>query len=266
VEASFTQRTARAARAPISGLGKLTAGALAGVAALLAYAQATIVGGFDPIVSAIAIVPLLAAGAIFAGWRWAPLLGTLIFGLLLFLLLGAGGGEVGYTLGHPGSVLFGFIVVAVPLLLVGLAASISAVVQNYRAAERRTPRWLPGALLLVAGLAFGAAVVGSMPQAGDSAGISPETLAQLPAVTIDMYEGGEIRVKAGETVALRLENPDPVAHDFTVDELGVSAPMPAGKNSLALFQPTQPGTYTFYCTPHYAKASGQGMHGTLIVE
>ena len=99
-----------------------------------------------------------------------------------------------------------------------------------------------------------------------SASISPETLAGLPAVTLDKFEGGEIRVKAGETVAFRLENPDPVAHTFTVDELGVNAFMPSGKNSLALFKPTQPGTYTFYCVPHYNKAAGEGMHGTLIVE
>ncbi len=28
----------------------------------------------------------------------------------------------------------------------------------------------------------------------------------------------------------------------------------------------QPCRYTFYCTPHYNKASDEGMHGTLIVE
>ena len=121
------------------------------------------------------------------------------------------------------------------------------------------------ALLLIAGLAAGAAVVGGIPQAGD-AGVSQATMASLPAVTLDKFEGGEVRVKAGETVALRLENPDGVAHTFTVDELGVDALMPAGKNSLALFKPTKPGTYTFYCIPHYDKASGQGMHGTLVVE
>ncbi|HWQ13566.1 MAG TPA: plastocyanin/azurin family copper-binding protein [Roseiflexaceae bacterium] len=42
--------------------------------------------------------------------------------------------------------------------------------------------------------------------------------------------------------------------------------MPAGQDSLALFVAGQPGTYTFYCAPHYDKATGEGMHGTLIVE
>jgi plastocyanin len=264
VEASFTQGTARATRAPLSDLSKVAIGALAGVTGLLVYAQAAIVGGFDPIVSGIAIVPLIAAGVIFAGWRWAPLLGTLVTGLLL-ALLGMLGGEVVFSLAHPGEVMFSFFVVALAVLAVGLVASIAATVQNFRGADRRSPRWLPAALLLVGGLVAGAAVVGSISH-GDAASVSPETLAQLPAITLDKFEGGEVRVKAGETVAFRIENPDPVAHTFTVDELGVNAFLPAGKNSLALFKPTQPGTYTFYCIPHYDNASGEGMHGTLIVE
>jgi plastocyanin len=162
--------------------------------------------------------------------------------------------------------MFSFVIVAIAVVLVGLAASLSAAVQNYRSATRRTPRALPSVLALVAGLVIGAAIVGSIPQAGEAAGVSPETLAELPAVTLDKFDKGEIRVKAGETVALRLENPDPVAHAFVVDELGVDTPMPAGQNSLALFRAAKPGTYTFYCTPHYDKASGEGMHGTLIVE
>jgi plastocyanin len=42
--------------------------------------------------------------------------------------------------------------------------------------------------------------------------------------------------------------------------------MPPGKSNLALFTPTKPGTYTFYCQPHADKAARTGMVGTLIVE
>ena len=42
--------------------------------------------------------------------------------------------------------------------------------------------------------------------------------------------------------------------------------MPAGADSLALFEAAKPGTYSFYCAPHYDKATGKGMQGTLIVE
>lgn len=264
MEASFTQGSARAARQPLAGFGKVTAGALVVVAALIGSLQ-VVFGGFDPMMTGIAALALAFAGAVAIGWRWAPLLGTLVCGALLALLGLVAAGEVAFTLAHPGSAMFAVFVIAIPSLLIGFAASVAAVVQNYRGASRRTPGWLLPALLLVAGLAAGAAVVGSIPQAGD-AGVSQATMASLPAVTLDKFEGGEVRVRTGETVALRLENPDGVAHTFTVDELGVDALMPAGKNSLALFKPTKPGTYTFYCIPHYDKASGQGMHGTLVVE
>jgi plastocyanin len=50
------------------------------------------------------------------------------------------------------------------------------------------------------------------------------------------------------------------------DTVGLHAAMPSGEASLALFKPTRPGTYTFYCAPHYNKTTGEGMQGTLIVE
>ena len=98
--------------------------------------------------------------------------------------------------------------------------------------------------------------------------MSPETLASLPALTAAnfTFSQPEIRVKVGETVALRLENADSEGHSFDIDEFAVHALMPSGEASLALFKPTQPGSYTFYCTPHYSKETGQGMKGTLIVE
>jgi hypothetical protein len=100
VEASLSHSPSRAARAPLSGLAKLTIGCLASMTMLLVYAQAAIFGGFDMMVSAIALVPLIAAGVILVGWRWAPLLGTLVFGLLV-ALLALGAGEVAYTFAHP---------------------------------------------------------------------------------------------------------------------------------------------------------------------
>ncbi len=40
--------------------------------------------------------------------------------------------------------------------------------------------------------------------------------------------------------------------------------MPSGKPAVALFTPTKPATYTFYCAvPGHKEA---GMKGTLIVE
>jgi plastocyanin len=264
MEASMAMTRTTGRRAP-AAMGKVTAGALAGLAGVLGYAQ-VIFGGFDPVISGIALLALAFAGIVAAGWRWAPLLGALVFGLLgAFLALGSG--ELAFMLSHPGDFApFSLLALALPLVVVGLVASVWATVQNYRSAERKAPRGLTAALAAVVGLVAGALLVASVAGGATGAGVSPETLAGLPAVTIDKFEGGTIRVKAGETVALRLENPDPVAHQFDVDEFGVHAPMPAGEQSLALFKPSAPGTYTFYCTPHYNKATGEGMRGTLIVE
>ena len=80
------------------------------------------------------------------------------------------------------------------------------------------------------------------------------------------FEQRELHARAGQTMALRLENADGQGHSFDVDAFDVHAAMPIGKPGLALFTPTKPGSYTFYCALHYDKASGQGMQGTLIVE
>jgi plastocyanin len=115
------------------------------------------------------------------------------------------------------------------------------------------------------GLLLGAVIVASIPRAGGPQ-VDPAVLAQLPAVPLEAFAGGEIRVRAGELTALRLANSEAAAHSFDVDELNVHVPMPGDSDSLALFIAPTPGTYTFYCAPHYDKATGSGMRGTLIVE
>jgi uncharacterized cupredoxin-like copper-binding protein len=113
---------------------------------------------------------------------------------------------------------------------------------------------------------LGASLVAAIPQAEAAAGVSPEALAQLPALRTAHYtfDQAELRAKVGQTVALRLENNDAGAHSFDIDAFNIHAPMPAGKIALAFFTPSAPGTYTFYCRiPGHTEA---GMVGTLIVE
>jgi plastocyanin len=261
--ATTVTRQPRAARRPLNPLSRLTIATLLGVSLLILGFMALAIGTFEPIIVGVAAVPLVVAGIVALGWRWAPLLGTLVLALLALLLL-AVVRELALT--HPSGALFTLLLLLAPLTLIGLGASVAAVVQNDRQTGSQTPRWLPVALLLLGGLSVGAAAVSAIPPAGAAVGVTPDTLAALPAVTLPSFNSGLIRVRAGEMVALRLENPDPAAHGFAIDELGVNALMPAGSQSLALFKPETPGTYTFYCPPHYDKASGQGMHGTLIVE
>ncbi len=269
MEATMTSPR-RLARRPLAALGKVAAAALVGLAALFGYVQLVVFGGFIPVVTGFAAVALLLAGLVATGWRWTPLVATLTCGALLALMLGPGSGELLYILSRPHDVaLFALIVLLLTVLVMGTSAGIGATVQNYRhaASDRRTPRGLGTGLIFLAGLLVGTLAVAAAPQSSDAGGVSSEALASLPAVTPENFTPGkEIKVKAGELVALRLENSDGVGHTFDIDELGVHAPMPNGKTGLALFRPTKPGTYTFYCVPHYNKATGEGMQGKLIVE
>jgi hypothetical protein len=114
-----------------------------------------------------------------------------------------------------------------------VVAGVAATVQNYRAAAEETTagrlsragsrRWSD------AGSA-GALLIGAIPRssaAAGTAGVSPETLATLPALGIDnfQFDNQELRVKAGELVALRLENRDDREHNFDIDELNVHVPI-----------------------------------------
>lgn len=246
----------------VSSLARLNAAALAGVTLALCYLAAAFFG-FDTISAAIIGLCLACAALNFTGWRWAALPGILP-GAVIPALFGS------FLLRDPGAPSF------LPgLLLVGSGAlvaisALAATVQNYRQApsERGLPGWIFPALILIAGLISGAELSALAPRPALSAGVSPEVLAGLPSLSGRdfAFSQTEIRARVGETVALRLENSDPEAHSFDIDALNVHAPIRVGQTGLALFKPSTPGKYIFYCAPHYNKATGEGMHGTLIVE
>jgi plastocyanin len=182
------------------------------------------------------------------------------------LLVNGGSADVlGYHLARPENTHdFAFYVVVIGLTVIGVITGLAATAQNYAPAnDRHAPRWLPPLLLGVAMLCAGAIAVALIPRPA-AASISPPTLAALPALTTSnfAFDQTEIRATVGQTVALRLENTDAATHAFAIPDLDVDVPMKSGEVSLALFRPTAPGTYTFYCNvPHH-----EAMRGTLIVE
>jgi plastocyanin len=267
VDISLTAPRAQDVRQPL-GFRALVVGALVGFALMYVYIQAVLIRGIEmplPIISAISLLlAALVAGRPVGGWRWTPLLGAVWGVVILF-----GNVEMlRFHLAHPENTHeFAAQLVLIGMAITALVAGIGATAQSYLrpAAERRLPRWVPWGFTAMAGLLLGAVLVAAIPRAG-GVQVDPATLAQLPAVTLEAFDGGEIRVRAGELTALRLENSDGAAHSFDVDELNVHVPMPGDSESLALFTAGTPGVYTFYCAPHYNKATGSGMHGTLIVE
>lgn len=257
-----------AGRPPLSALARLTAATLVGGAAALAYAQVGLVHAFLPDLTIFAGLELIAA-ALIAGvpvgrWRWTPILGALLAALTLAL----NWGPIVHDLGNPASFHpFAFMAVSVSNALVMLVAGLAATAQNYArpAGERRAPRGLALALVAVATFVAGGVAVAAIPQPA-GAGVSPETLAGLPALVSPgfAFEPGALRVRSGELVAMRLDNPHAAPHSFDIDALNVHVAMPSGKSALALFEAPAPGTYEFYCAlPGHREA---GMVGTLVVE
>lgn len=70
-------------------------------------------------------------------------------------------------------------------------------------------------------------------------------------------------VKKGEKVRLRVTNTAGV-HNFNIDELGVLASTPAGKEAVIEFTPETSGSFTYYCSIDGHRELG--MMGTIVVE
>jgi plastocyanin len=255
---------------PLSALRFWTIIGLAGIMSALIYLQAASIG-FDPLVSGFVLLALSIAAAVAVGWRWGPLLGA----LWSILLLAAFGPFMIYDLTHPA--VFDHFALAVPViafLIATVVSGIGATLQHERSRgradsttePRQAPRWLLVFLGALTGLCLGALVVASIAAGASAGGVSAEALAKLPALaaTNERFATTELQARVGETVALRLENQDANSHSFDIDEFDVHALMPVGAPALALFTPSTPGSYTFYCgIPGHREA---GMVGTLIVE
>jgi uncharacterized cupredoxin-like copper-binding protein len=243
---------------------KLMIAGLVGNVLVNAVIMALVVRGLIPPLAIIMALTLVVAGVVATRWRWAPLLAVLwvvasiIPGLQPYI----------YNLSHPADTgKFIGTLLDFALLLIAVVAGMAATIQRDRAAPNAPlPHWLRGFLIGVVAFALGASLVATIPQPEATAGVSAEVLAQLPALTTahDTFDQSELRAKVGETVALRLENSNANGHSFDIDEFNVHVPIPQGKAALALFKPTTPGSYTFYCSvPGHREA---GMLGTLIVE
>jgi len=173
-----------------------------------------------------------------------------------------------YDLAHPAEIsTFITTVLILGLSLVTVVAGVAAIIYGDRqVAEGRTPRWLTSFLIGLATFALGAILVAAIPPPDATTGVSAEALAQLPALVSERntFSQPELRARIGETVALRLENTDTMVHSFDIDAFDVHVAMPSGESALALFKPTTPGTFTFYCG--VSGHTEAGMKGTLIVE
>jgi uncharacterized cupredoxin-like copper-binding protein len=251
-------------RTRLPALSKAMIAGMVGNVLVNTVLQALIVRALIVPLAIIMALTLLVAGVCATRWRWAAPLAV----LWCVVSVIPGLEPYTYNLTHPAETgVFIGTLLGLALLLITVVAGVAATVVGQRqVAAGRVPRWLRGFLIGVAALVLGASLVAAIPLSEATAGVSAEALAQLPALVSahTRFEPAELRARVGETVALRLDNRDAERHYFDIDELNVHVAMPAGTPALALFRPSKPGTYTFYCrVPGHREA---GMVGTLIVE
>src|SRR4051812_47123775 len=250
--ASAVQPSARKRnKAQLSDLSRMARNGLLWVAFLFALIEVTLTGLAPPLAS-YGLGALICALVANTGRRWAPLPGAIWCIILVYILRR----ELFFDITHPieNKVLFAFSTFFMVGYIIAILGGIAATVQNYRRApaERRAPRWVSFAVIAMVALTMGGNVVGATTQvqADITGGISPETLSKLPSITAAFvkFQQEQIHVKAGQLVVLRLDNRDVGVHSFDIDEFNVHAPMPIERSGLAVFTPTKPGSYKFYCS------------------
>jgi cytochrome c oxidase subunit II len=98
---------------------------------------------------------------------------------------------------------------------------------------------------------------------GDSSDVADD--ARTVEVTASSFEfdPAEIRVEAGEDVAVALTSDDTL-HDFTIDELDAHVAADAGETAEGGFRAEEAGEFTYYCSVDGHREAG--MEGTLVVE
>lgn len=148
----------------------------------------------------------------------------------------------------------------------------------YQQEQRRNARIRTAAFGVIAVAVLGAGV---WLAAGDLVGQrGSATTAYATTVRMSMagFEPGEIRVPAGQTVALELWTTDAAphlhngVHTMISDELGIYEELPAAgptgesRRVVQIESPSTPGSYDIYCDTCCGGKDSPTMHGKLIVE
>ncbi len=154
-----TSRTFLLERQPVTTLGKVIGG-ISIFLALGALSGASAIGMPGGIALAtMSVVDCMLAAIIFAGLRWAPIVGAVVgAGGLVYMFFGTP--YPIYHLTHLNDPLFAPIVIVVALAALVFAAMVAAVAQNYGAQDRHMPRWFGFVATGLTGMALGAILIG----------------------------------------------------------------------------------------------------------
>ncbi len=145
--------------------------------------------------------------------------------------------------------------------------------------KQRWDRWfrriaffgIASASLALAGALLWPLLPGVQPEGRNTASGPVRTI----RLTISMggFDPYEIRARAGETVMLKVWNPDSPyhidgggQHQFAIDELGINLMIPPRSTRVITFKVDRPGVFTFYCDVCCGGRANPAMVGKLIVE
>ncbi|HYL43857.1 MAG TPA: plastocyanin/azurin family copper-binding protein [Ktedonobacteraceae bacterium] len=261
-------------RQPLSALGKTAFASLLGM---------TILCGFMSIFSFALLVTtaivLLSTVLVAIGIRWAPLLGSLLSGYILYVFLFQVSFPV-YHLLHPKDALdstalsFGIFVIIVLILscaIVAFGAGIGATVQNYRTGERLKPRWLAPTLTGMAGIVIGAIFMAALVQPGTATATTATGGEPTVHMGISSFLPASITVPKGSKLLLvddgsfthilvngSWQNGTPKSATESGAPSVNNVQVSSGSIEIGPF--TTAGTYHIYCSVHV------GMTLTIVVQ
>jgi hypothetical protein len=277
-QTDLTRHARRLAPNTLSPLSKLTLAALLGNAllGLVAFLQLLFMDGVVVIpLVIIVVVTSLAAGAVAARWRWAPLLGAGV--ALTFSVLPLAMQQTTYQLTHPAPfVPFSLMVLGLACALVAIVAGVGATLHNYQGGRQALglPRWaslsLSGLSGIVVGMFLVSLIVTTVPQKGAATSISTGE----PAVhmTADNFAQNVVLAPLGSHLLIIADSS--VEHILAYgrwDTSGAPHPlvepgapplsqmvMTGGSMEIGPFMSA--GVYHLYCTIH------RGMNLTIVVQ
>lgn len=120
-------------------------------------------------------------------------------------------------------------------------------------------------LVLAMCAAAGFGVLGGCGSGSGSGSSDKSTNGSVAGQALEAVDNGfkpaQLTVPAGQKVTVELKNDGATLHNFSIDALGVSQDVEAGKKATITFTPTSAGSLQFYCKYHQAL----GMTGTLTV-
>lgn len=263
------------ARQPLSALSKVSlAGLIASGVLILPF------GFFVWPLFLVGAAVLVVAGLVWRGFRWAPILGTLLSGVILVFLFGASGYPA-YHLTHPRNAdlqpasaqfpIFIGVVLLLAVLILAFGASLAAAVQNYTQRQPQRPRWLTPALTGLLGLVIGVILIAGIAQPTTSAATSTTTGGETSVhLTASNFSPTSVIVSRG--TKLRLVDDAGILHVLANGTWENNVPRPKQEPGAPLVNNVQissgavelgpfttSGTFHIFCSVH------AGMNLTVFV-